>query len=291
MSKPRVAVLGLGIMGGGMARRVLAGGLPLVVYNRDAAKSAALGAAGAKVANSPREAAQQADVIVSMLADDNAARAVWLGENGALNGAARGAVLVESSTVTVGWTKELAQAAKQKGCELLDAPVTGSKMHAASGELTFIVGGDAAALEKARPALETMGKTILHLGPSGSGTLLKLINNFVCGVQAASFAEALTWVEKAGLDVEKAIPIMTNGAPGSPLVKTMFTRMNSRDFTPNFLLKLLAKDLNYAVKESAPHLKKLTTANAALELLNNAIAAGSGEKDMSAVIEPLRGGR
>ena len=106
--------------------------------------------------------------------------------------------------------------------------------------------------------------------------------------QIASFAEALAWLERTGMDVEKALPVMTNGAPGSPQVKAMAQRMTSRDYTPNFLLKLLAKDLNYAMKESKSHLDKLTTASTAIELLNNAIAQGLGEKDMSAVAEPLR---
>jgi 3-hydroxyisobutyrate dehydrogenase len=275
-------------MGSGMARRVLGAGFPLTVYNRNNEKAVPLGAAGAVIARSPREAAKDAQIILSMLADDSAARAVWMGEQGALAGAACGTTLIESSTISVQWVRELAAAAKQKGCELLDSPVTGSKVQANAGELVFLVGGDAQALEKARPVLESMSKSITHLGPTGSGALMKLINNFVCGVQVASFAEALAWLERAGMDVEKALPVMTNGAPGSPLVKAMSQRMTARDYTPNFLLKLLAKDLNYAVKESKSHLDKLTTASTALELLNNAIAQGLGEKDMSAVVEPLR---
>jgi len=130
-----------------------------------------------------------------MVADDNASRSMWLGELGALVGAARGTLLIESSTLAVGWVKELAAAAEARGCELLDAPVTGSKIHAPSGELSFLVGGSAAALEKARPVLAVMSRAIHHLGPTGSGALLKLINNFLCGVQAASLAEALAVIE------------------------------------------------------------------------------------------------
>src|SRR4029077_7948135 len=151
--------------------------------------------AGAFVAASPREAASRADIIISIVGDDLASRAVWLGENGALAGAARNSVLVESSTLTVAWVKELAVAAAQRGCELLDAPVTGTKPHAASGELLFLVGGSASALATARPVLSVLSRDIVHLGPTGGGALLKLINNFMAGVQAASFAEAVSLIE------------------------------------------------------------------------------------------------
>src|SRR6516164_7946765 len=125
MDKPRVAFLGLGIMGGNMARRLLGAGFPLTVFNRNRAKAEAL--AGARVANSPREAAADADVVFCMVADDGASRAMWLGENGALAGAAKGAVLVDCSTLTVAWVNELAQAVAKSGREFVDAPVTGSK--------------------------------------------------------------------------------------------------------------------------------------------------------------------
>lgn len=273
-------------MGGGMARNAIKAGFPVTVYNRTIEKAKAI--EGATIAKTPREAAAGADVIVSMLADDNASRALWLGPDGAISGAARGAVLVECSTVTVEWVNELAAAAQKAGCELIDAPVTGSKVHAAAGELNFIVGGSEAALEKARPVLKAMSKTITHLGPIGSGALLKLINNFVCGVQLTAYAEALAWVERAGLDRARALPIMTDGAPGSPLVKTMSTRMTTPDFTPNFVLKLLAKDMRYAIKEAGQYSINLVTAPAALELMERAIKEGFGDKDMSAVVEPLR---
>jgi 3-hydroxyisobutyrate dehydrogenase len=288
MKEKSVAFLGLGLMGSGMAGRLLAHGFNVTVYNRDPQKASPLAKAGANVANSPREAAQGAGLIVSMLADDVAARAVWLGENGALAGAAPGTVLVESSTITVHWVSELAAAAAPKGCELLDAPVTGSKTHAAAGELTFLVGGSASALETARPALAAMSRGIVHLGPSGSGALLKLINNFLCGVQVASLAEAIALIEKGGLDRAKALEIVTNGAPGSPLVKTLSARMTAPDYTPNFLLRLMAKDLAYAVAEGHKLSVDLATAAAALGLFKQAAASGHGAQDIAAVVEQFR---
>jgi 3-hydroxyisobutyrate dehydrogenase len=288
MSKTRVALIGLGLMGSGMARRLLGAGFPLTVYNRTAARAAPLAAEGAQVAASPREAAARADVVVSMVADDAAARAVWLGSPGVLASVGRGAVLVECSTVTVGWVEELAREAAGAGCELLDAPVTGSRTHAASGELSFLVGGSSAALEKARPVLAVMSRAIVHVGPTGRGALLKLVNNFLCGVQAASLAEALALIERSGLDTAKALEVLTGGAPGSPLVKTLSGRMTARDYTPHFALKLMAKDMAYAAEEGRRHGVSLATAASALERYKEAIAGGRGEEDFSVVVEPLR---
>ena len=288
MSKPRVALIGLGLMGSGMARRLLGAGFPLTVYNRNPERVAPLAAEGAHAVASPREAAARAEVVLSMVADDAASRAVWLGERGALAGAARGCVLVESSTLTVGWIEELAREAAERGCELLDAPVTGTKPHAASGELCFLVGGSASALETARPALAAMSRAIVHVGTTGRGALLKLINNFMAGVQAASLAEALALIERAGLDRTKALEVLTTGAPGSPLVKTLSARMTARDYTPNFVMRLMAKDLTYALGEGQRHGLSLSTIAAALEVLKQAIAKGHGEEDFSALVEPLR---
>ncbi len=288
MSKPRIAFLGLGIMGSGMAQRLLAGGFPLTVFNRNAEKSKPFAAQGAQIAKSPREAAAQAKVIISMLADDNAARTLWLGGTGALAAATAGTVCVECSTVTVNWVRELSTVAGARGCDFLDAPVTGSKTQAAAGELNFLVGGDSAALEKARPVLAAMGKAVVHLGPTGSGALLKLINNFVCGVQIAALAEAMAMIERGGLDRAKALEVLTTGAPGSPLVKAVSARMTAPDFTPNFLLRLMAKDLGYAIQEGGKLSVELTTATAALKDFQRAIATGHGEKDIAAVVEPFR---
>ena len=277
-------------MGSGMARRLRVNNFPLAVFNRNAEKSQPFAAEGAQVANSPREAATQADVIISMVADDVAARSLWLGENGAIAAAKPGTVCIECSTVTVGWVRELAAAATARGCEFLDAPVTGSKTQAASGELSFIVGGDSATLEKVRPVLAAMSKTILPLGPVGSGALLKLINNFVCGVQVAALAEAMAMIERGGLDRIKALEIIANGAPGSPLVKAVSTRMTTPDYTPHFLLRLMAKDLSYAIGEGGKLSIELATAAAALETFQNGIATGHGERDIAAVVEQFRNG-
>jgi len=284
MAQPRVAILGLGIMGAGMAGRVLSAGFPLTVYNRNRNKASAFASNGATVAASPREAAANADIVISMVADDAASRDIWLGENGALTGARRGAVLIESSTLSVSWIREVAAAAAERGCELLDAPVTGSKPQAASGELLFLVGGSESALAVARPVLAVMSRDIVHLGPTGSGALLKLINNFLCGVQAASLAEATALIDAGGLDRQKAVGVLTNGAPGSPLIKIISTRAAAGDFSPNFLLRLMTKDIGYAQAEGARDGIALQTAGAALAVFKNAIESGRGDQDFAAVI-------
>src|ERR1700683_1869716 len=224
MTKPRVAILGLGLMGAGMAGRVLTAGFPLAAYNRDPEKTAPFAKAGAYVARTPRDAGARADIIITMLTDDNASRAVWLDKAaGALAAAAPGTWLIESSTASVPWIHELAAAAKQHQCELLDAPVTGSKPQAAAGELLFLVGGSTEALAAVRPVLAAMSRDVLHLGPTGSCAPLKLINNSPCGVQAASIAEAMALVTASGLDREKSLAMLAAGAPGRPLLKVLPT--------------------------------------------------------------------
>jgi 3-hydroxyisobutyrate dehydrogenase len=283
-----VAILGLGTMGSGMAANLLKAGFSLTVWNRTATKAQALVDAGARLASTPADAAKGASFIIAMLADDAASREVWLGKDGALAVATKGSILIESSTVSPAWIAELAGHAEQHGLELLDAPVTGSRAAAASGQLSFLVGGSDRALEAATPVLKAMGKEILHLGSVGSGAKLKLINNFLCGVQVASLAEGIAWIERSGLDREKALAFLKTGAPGSPLLGALSERMVNHNYAVNFVLRLMAKDLLYAENEAAVCDVELTTAEAARSLFEAAIAKGFGEADMASVIEPLR---
>jgi 3-hydroxyisobutyrate dehydrogenase len=275
-------------MGSGMAANLLKAGFSLSVYNRTAAKAQTLIAQGARLASTPADAARGASVIISMLADDVASRGVWLGNGGALEEVSEGATLIESSTVSPAWIADLAALAEKRGANLLDAPVTGSRMQAEAGQLSFLVGGSDAALERATPVLKAMSKEIVHLGPVGSGAKMKLINNFLCGVQIASLAEGLTWIERSGLDREKALSILKSGAPGSPLLGAVSSRMASQNYAVNFLLSLMSKDLLYAQSEAASLNVDLKTAEVARGLFETAIAQGFGDKDMSSVIEPLR---
>lgn len=287
MSKSRVAVLGLGIMGGGMATRLLSAGFPLSVYNRSRERAEKFAKAGVFVAASPREAVARAEIVISMVADDAASRSVWLGEEGALAGVVGGSLLMESSTLSVDWVRELAAAATEKKCEFLDAPVTGTKPHAASGELFFMVGGSSAGFARARDILSILGREALYLGPNGSGALLKLINNFICGVQAASFAEAMSLIGLSGLDREKSVSVLANSALASPLIKRIMAAMAADDFTANFPLKLMTKDIRYAINEAAKCGLALQTATPALEVFKHAVGEGLGEQDFSAVVKSV----
>jgi 3-hydroxyisobutyrate dehydrogenase len=262
--------------------------VPLTVFTRRSEIREQFAREGVEVAGSPREAASRADVVISIVADNRASRSVWLGEKGVLSGVKPGTILVECSTLSPTWIGELAAAASSLQCPFLDAPVTGSKPHAQNGELVFLVGGEKEIVERLRPVLALMSRGVIHLGGVGSGTLMKLVNNFLNGVQTAAFAEALVLAERLGLDIRQTLDVITNGAPGSPIVKTMATRMTARDYHPNFNLRLMEKDLSYVYDVARQESVSLRTADAALELFRRAIDNGWGDKDFSAVIEPLR---
>jgi 3-hydroxyisobutyrate dehydrogenase len=283
-----VAVLGLGIMGRGMAENLIAKGLKVAVYNRNPVRAEPF-QGRARIAATSAEAARDADIIVAMVTDDEASRGVWLGAGGALAAAKPGAVLVDSSTLSLAWGLELAGAAKRAGLGFIDAPVTGSKQQAADGVLRFLVGGDAADIDKARPALDAMGGEVVVMGPVGSGIVIKLINNFIAGVGVAAFAEGLAVAEKSGLDVAKAREMLLSGASASPLIKTVAARIVANDFSPNFFTALLAKDLDYMMRQGASVGLTLDSAAAARRRYLDAVEAGLGEEDITAVIKPLRG--
>ncbi len=286
--KTNIAFFGLGTMGMGMVRRLLKSpDLQVTVYNRNPEKSAPLAAEGARVAKTPRDAAAGASILIAMLADDTASRSIWLGTDGALAAAPANSIAIDCSTATVAWMRELAAACAEKHVKFLDAPVTGTKPHAANGELTFLVGGDPATLDTVRPILTLMSKETIHLGPVGAGAALKLINNFVCGVQLAALAEGMALMQREGLDMKNALPVLLNGAPGSPLSKTMSGRQLTNDSTVYFQLRLMAKDLTYAIDEAKQQKFDLKTAAAALTQFNAAAAAGYGEQDMSTLIKFL----
>ena len=284
-----IALLGLGVMGAGMAGCLLRAGFPLTVYNRTAAKAAPFDERGAALAATPREAAVGADIVISMVGDDDASRAVWLGPDGALAGAGAGSVLVECSTLSLDWVRELAGLAAERGLPLLDAPVTGSREAAAAGELRLLVGGEAAALERARPALEAVSQRIVHLGPSGSGALMKLVNNLMGAVQIAALAEGLLLAERGGLHMAEVVPLIINGAPGSPIVKGKAARIAARDYSDTqFALRWMHKDTTYALRAADAFGVPMPTLAAAREVYRLARNRGLDDADFAAVAEALR---
>lgn len=287
----KIAFLGVGVMGSGMATRLLDAGFPVTVWNRNAARAEPLRGKGAAIAASPREAAATADVVIAMVADDTASRAVWTGKNGALEGFRDGAVAIECSTLSPAWVTELAGLVEARGGSFLDAPVTGSKLQAATGEVLFLVGGDPAALDRVRDVLRPMSRDAAHMGPVASGARMKLVNNFMSAVQAVALGEALAFSHECGLDPVGAMHVLTNGAPGSPLVKTVGARMMAHDYGVNFFLHLMRKDVSYAADEAKRHGVELRTAAAALARFDEAIAAGWGDADFAAVAESIAGRR
>lgn len=244
----RVAFIGLGRMGHGMAGRYVDAGHDLAVWNRSKAKAAELIARGARWSSSPADAAEGADAIVTMVADDAASRAVWLGADGAVMTAKAGALAIECSTVSHRHSLQLCDDLRARNLIYIDSPVTGLPDAAASGELTLLVGAEPADLEIARPFLAPLGGTIRHFGPVGSGTVYKLINNMMGAIQIAGLAEGLAIAEQAGLDMALVLDSIAHGVAASPQVLRHAPRMVARDFSgATFTAALRHKDAAYAV--------------------------------------------
>jgi 3-hydroxyisobutyrate dehydrogenase-like beta-hydroxyacid dehydrogenase len=240
-----VAFIGLGAMGSRMAMNVHAAGIKLRVYNRDKAKTKAFADKGIEVADSIAAAVKGADFVVSIIADDAATRAVMLGDGGVVANAARGTIIVDSSTNSPAMAKEVAAAATKKGLVYLDAPVSGSLAQAQGKELVFLVGGDAAAFDKAQPLFSAMGRMARRIGASGAGATLKLINNMISATLTAALVEAAMTAEAAGLDPTATVEILSEGAAGCRLTKTKLPKMLKRDYAPQFQIALMDKDVRY----------------------------------------------
>ena len=245
---PRIAFIGLGRMGHGMAGRYLDAGFSVAVFNRSKAKAQDLIARGARWAASPKDASIDADAVVTMVADDAASRSVWLGRDGAAAAMKPGAIAIECSTVSYAHALDLSRELRGRGLIYIDSPVTGLPDAAASGKLTLLVGAEPADLEKARPFLAPLCSTIRHFGAVGSGTVYKLINNLMGAIQIAGIAEGLAIAEQAGLDIKLVLEAIEHGVAASPQVIRHSRRMAARNFAgANFTAALRHKDAAYAV--------------------------------------------
>ncbi|MGY3482540.1 3-hydroxyisobutyrate dehydrogenase [Bradyrhizobium sp. USDA 4011] len=270
---PRVAFIGLGRMGHGMAGRYLDAGFTVAVWNRSKAKADDLIARGALWATSPEDAAIDADAVVTMVADDEASRAVWLTRDGAAATMKAGTLAIECSTVSYQHTLDMARELHSRGLIYIDCPVTGLPEAAAAGKLTLLVGADAADLEKARPFLAPIGSTIRHFGAVGTGTVFKLINNLIGAVQIASLAEGVAIAEQAGLDMKLVAEALATGAIASPQVIRHSKRMIDRDFSgASFTAALRHKDADYAVRLAETLLPGVPVSRAALTVYDKAKA-------------------
>ena len=235
-------------MGHGMAGRYLDAGFTLAVWNRSKAKAADLIARGARWASSPADAADGADAVVTMVADDEASRAVWLGQGGAAAKAKTGTLAIECSTVSHRHALDLSRELRGRGLIYIDSPVTGLPDAAASGTLTLLVGAEPADLDAARTYLAPLGTTIRHFGAVGAGTVYKLINNLMGAIQSAGIAEGLAIAEQAGLDMKLVLEAIEGGVAASPQVLRHSRRMVARNFSgATFTAALRHKDAAYAV--------------------------------------------
>jgi 3-hydroxyisobutyrate dehydrogenase len=243
-----VAFIGVGRMGHGMAGRYLDSGFTVAVWNRSKSKAEDLIARGAQWASSPTDAAEGADAIVTMVADDGASWAVWLGTDGAAATAKAGTLAIECSTVSYRHALDLARELRGRGLVYIDSPVTGLPDAAASGKLTLLVGAQPADLERARPYLAPLSTTIRHFGAVGTGTVYKLINNLMGAIQIAGIAEGLAIAEQAGLDMKLVLEAVETGVAASPQVIRHSKRMAARNFSgATFTAALRYKDAAYAV--------------------------------------------
>ena len=269
----RVAFIGLGRMGHGMAGRYLDTGFKVAVWNRSKAKAEDLIVRGARWATSPEDAAIDADAVVTMVADDEASRAVWLTKDGAAANMKAGTLAIECSTVSHRHALDMARELKSRGLIYIDCPVTGLPEAAAAGKLTLLVGADAADLDKARPYLAPLCTTIRHFGAVGSGTAFKLINNLMGAVQIASLAEGVAIAERAGLDMNLVAEALSTGAVASPQVIRHSKRMVARDFAgASFTAALRRKDAAYAVALAETLLSGVPVSRAALSAYDKAVA-------------------
>jgi 3-hydroxyisobutyrate dehydrogenase len=240
-----VAFVGLGAMGSRMAMNLHGAGFALRIWNRDRTKTRALAEAGARVVDSPGDTAIGASFVLSMVSDDVATREVMLGDNGIIARAVPDAIIIDASTNSPGTAREMASAAAARGVRYLDAPVLGSTPQAEAKELVFLVGGDREAFERSKQVLGAMSRMSHYLGDSGAGATIKLINNMVSGALLAVLAEAAQVAEAARLDPIATVAALSDGAAGSRMLSGKLPKIFQRDFTPQFQLELMEKDVRY----------------------------------------------
>jgi 3-hydroxyisobutyrate dehydrogenase-like beta-hydroxyacid dehydrogenase len=279
----RIAFLGLGIMGRPMAANLVKAGHKLVVWNRTPGKDVE----GAQSASSPAEAAHGAEVVWSCVADTKAVESVLFGPHGAEQSLSQGTVVIDSSTISPTATRAFAEKVRAKGADYVDAPVTGSKVAAEGGTLIFIVGGQAATVERVRPLFEAIGKQLFHMGDTSKGQAAKLAMNLQIAVIYEGFAEALTLAAKLGVSLDTLLPLIQASMVRSGVVDYKAPFVLKRDFSPNFPLRLMHKDIRLmldAAKEARVKLPALETVE---EIYDVAIEDGHQDLDYAATLTLL----
>jgi 3-hydroxyisobutyrate dehydrogenase len=292
MPATTVGFIGLGIMGRPMAGHLLAAGHPLTVHTRTAARADDLGAAGAIVVGSPAEVARRSQVIVVMVPDSPDVERVVEGPEGLLEGIRPGAVVIDMSTIAPSVERRLEARLRERGADLVDAPVSGGDVGARNATLAIMAGGAPAVIERVRPILGLMGKTITHCGPIGSGQAAKLCNQILVAGTLLGVSEALVFARKSGLDPETLIRAVAGGAAGSWQLSNLGPRIAARDFAPGFMIDLMQKDLRLVLETALQAGAVLPGTVLVQQLFRSAQALGEGREgtqSLAKVIEKASG--
>jgi 3-hydroxyisobutyrate dehydrogenase len=280
---PSIGFVGLGMMGGQMARRLAEQGYPVTGYDPDAERAGRAEKSGVGRAASPAAAAAAADVVLSSLPDPAALRRAYLGADGVLSTTRPGTTLIDLSTVDPDTWREVAAAARAQGADCLDAPVSGGPAEAGNGKLVFLVGGEAAVLERCRSLLLALGTEIHHVGPLGSGQIVKIVNNVMSMGNVAVAAEAMVLGVKAGMDPQRLFEILSTSGGRSHHFLKRFPNVLSGDFTPYFSIGLSRKDVSLALALAARLEMPMLVASTVRQVYEAAHARGFGQLDMAAV--------
>jgi len=279
----RVAFLGLGIMGRSMAANLVKAGHEVAVWNRTSGKEVE----GARTASSPADAARGVEAVWMCVSDTKAAESVLFGPNGVSDSLAEGMIIADSSTISPAATLRFAERVKAKGVAYVDAPMTGSKIAAAAGSLIFMVGGNDAALARLQPLFQSMGKQVFHMGETGKGQATKLAMNLQIAMIFEGFAEALTLASKLGVDIEKMLPLIQASMVRSGVVEYKAPFIMQRDFSPNFPLRLMLKDIRLALDAAKESRVRLPGLEAVEEVYDVAAEEGQGDLDYAATLTLL----
>jgi len=280
----KVGYIGLGLMGKSIARNILKAGFPLVVHNRSQASVDELVAEGAVRANSPQEVASQVDVVFTNLPDSPDVELVALGENGIIEGAHDGLILVDNSTIKPASARMIAEKLSAKKMFALDAPVSGGDIGAKNGTLTIMIGGDASALEKVMPVFQAMGRTITHVGEAGAGQVAKAANQIMVAAQMVAMGELLVFSKKAGVDPRKVVDAIKGGAAQCWTLDVKTPRLFDGNRNPGFKAHMQLKDLKIILETAKEYDIPISGAMANTKLFQQMIDAGMGELDNSAVV-------
>ncbi|EOS55506.1 3-hydroxyisobutyrate dehydrogenase [Paenibacillus barengoltzii J12] len=280
-----IGFIGLGTMGAPMASNLLRAGYPVTVYNRTASKAAPLTELGATVAASPQEAAAGADVVITMVSNDDSIIEVYEGDNGVLAGIRSGTTVIDCSTISPALVQRLAKQIAALGGSFLDAPVTGSSPAAIDGTLVFMVGGSAETLSQVTDLFDTMGKKVLHMGDNGSGAVAKLAHNTIVGINNLALAEGFAIAAKSGLPADRFLELVQLGSAGSKAAELKGRKIIEHDFTNQFSLALMLKDLKLASSLTDGSGIPAPMLNLAKSLFQAGQTQGFGDEDLSSIVK------